>query len=268
MSKASFLHQPNKLIFSVQIDCTPSFDFSRQMKQMLQIRAIDQCLEEQANGPVRTVGSAVQRHEQRRVLSESTAGHIEERLKELVTPNSIILCDMDGTLIDTDQANSDAYKDAVNMVLKRHIECPSSSDDRITRSVLRRLFPAMDASVFQKIVQIKGALFPSHLHKTKVNRLLLEQLKKYRNVCPIYLVTKCNDRRVDQLLKYHKLYGLFDAIYSYQKEFEERGKYAVVMERQAFDPEQVIILDDSIQEIFYALQQEIENKQIININLK
>lgn len=70
-----------------------------------------------------------------------------------VSEKTIFLIDLDGTLVDTDYANYLAYHYAIKKIFE--IELSYDRKKRFTRNDLKKIFPNIQVSDFEKIVRLK-----------------------------------------------------------------------------------------------------------------
>lgn len=110
----------------------------------------------------------------------------------------VILTDLDGTLIDTDQANNFAYRKAINSYMP-YLEVPIVK--RITKEVIDKY--CTDKELAEKIQKEKIEYNSQFLAHTYLNKELVDFLISNKNTTEICLVTKASPERVIQLLDHH-----------------------------------------------------------------
>ena len=96
-----------------------------------------------------------------------------------VSEKTIFLIDLDGTLVDTDYANYLAYHYAIKKIFE--IELSYDRKKRFTRNDLKKIFPNIQVSDFEKIVRLKEDKYKDYLSKTVVNKdlmILLQTITK------------------------------------------------------------------------------------------
>lgn len=145
--------------------------------------------------------------------------------------------DLDNTLVYTDQANHDAYNEA----LQQEGLKPIALEGRITRETVWFVYPNLTNTQIQRIIASKQMLFP--LEKTFVNAPLLQYAKEQgRDDCLIW--SGADYGRIRSLMKYYGLDAYFFDIYSSKKsnivqEFEELSR------RFSIEPQDVIVYEDT-----------------------
>ena len=169
-----------------------------------------------------------------------------------INKDSILLVDMDGTLIETNHANYLSYQKAIKDILSIDINC--NFRERFTRKILRKIFPLIDDKIFNYIIKLKEKYYLEFIDKTHPNTPLINLLKQY-NTNKKFLVTKCSKERGIQTLTYHNLLSFFyDVIYA-----TTNNKYREVID--------IIIFEDDNLEIENALKTGILNQNIMKINI-
>ena len=94
-----------------------------------------------------------------------------------VSEKTIFLIDLDGTLVDTDYANYLAYHYAIKKIFE--IELSYDRKKRFTRNDLKKIFPNIQVSDFEKIVRLKEDKYKDYLSKTVVNKDLMILLQNF-----------------------------------------------------------------------------------------
>ena len=128
-----------------------------------------------------------------------------------IRQNKIAVFDLDGTLIETDAANSAAYHAAMR---KNGVDV-FGVYGRITASVIRQILCDNDKSDVDAIVDDKVSLFCHELWRTKLGpaaydlRCVMVERAVFDKVV---LLTDSSERRAMETLNYHSLAGCFDEI--------------------------------------------------------
>lgn len=181
----------------------------------------------------------------------------------IITSKTIILFDLDGTLIDTDKANFLAYKSAILKI--NNIEIEDINKGRINRTLLKDILIDTSDELISEIVLIKEKIYSEYLSHTK---LIIENYKlllKHFNTNKIYLVTNCRKNRALQLLEYHNIIGYFTD-FIFRDEYTENNyinKYEIAIRQLDLDKKDILIYENEIVEIEKALEIGIEQNQII-----
>jgi beta-phosphoglucomutase-like phosphatase (HAD superfamily) len=125
--------------------------------------------------------------------------------------SKIAVFDLDGTLIETDAANSAAYRAAMR---KNGVDV-FGVYGRITALVIRQILCDNDKSDVDAIVDDKVSMFCHELWRTKLGpaaynlRCVMVERSAFDKVV---LLTDSSERRAMETLNYHCLAGCFDEI--------------------------------------------------------
>jgi beta-phosphoglucomutase len=125
-----------------------------------------------------------------------------------------LLVDLDGTLVDTREANYLAYAAALNCVnvkLERRT-WQASCDGRNWRQFLPALVGHLPRVKAADVAAKKAAIYPTMLSNTRVNDGLLRRLRAARGQARIALVTTASRTNADAVLRHHGLTDLFDLV--------------------------------------------------------
>ena len=120
--------------------------------------------------------------------------------------------DLDGTLVDTYEADYLAYKDAIKTVKGVEIEY---SDFKKThglelRDKLKSIFGTTNEDEIKQIAQEKKNVYSKYLHTTKDNKLLIDFLKNFSNFHTTVLVTTAKKENALKVLNKYNLEDVFD----------------------------------------------------------
>jgi len=171
----------------------------------------------------------------------------------------VILTDLDGTLCDTDEANNLAYKQAI-AYWAPHLQIPLVK--RITKEVVDR--QCDDETLTEKIHEKKIEYNSQFLAYTYLNKELFNFLISSKNTTEICLVTKASPERVVQLLDHHNCAKLFDRIF-FCKDID--NKYQHALNEINICSKKVLVFEDDLNEVFYANEAGIPDKNITKISL-
>ena len=128
-----------------------------------------------------------------------------------IRQNKIAVFDLDGTLIETNAANSAAYHAAMR---KNGVDV-FGVYGRITASVIRQILCNNDKSDADAIVDAKVSMFCHELWRTRLGPAAndLECVMVERTAFDkVVLLTDSSERRAMETLNYHSLAGCFDEI--------------------------------------------------------
>ncbi len=188
-----------------------------------------------------------------------------ELFKQKINNTSILIFDLDGTLINTNYANFLAYKEAIKQVLKLELDLLHNSNERFTRNLLKTIIPTLTSVEYEKIIELKNKFYEEYLHKTTLNQVVVKILKKYSKTNKTILATNSHKKRAIKILKHHKLIDYFD--YKFYKEDKgiEINKFNYVLTFLKISEKFVIIFENEKLEIDNAISLGISTKNIISI---
>lgn len=137
----------------------------------------------------------------------------KQELDRIITIDTILFFDMDGTLIDTDYANFLSYKKAIHSVTNNGLELTYNSLNRFNRSFLKIALPNLTQVDYENIIQKKEEYYKDFLSETKLNQGIANVLLKYSNTNKTVLVTNCRKDRALMTLNHFGLTEKFDEIF-------------------------------------------------------
>lgn len=164
-----------------------------------------------------------------------------------------LMIDMDGTLIDTDKANNEAYKYATLFVTGLALNINTV---RVTSDVIYGLYTKDIASA---IVSKKNEIYSDFLYLTKVNSDLLEIIMKCNKKC--FLVSNCSPERGSKTLKYHLLDSLLD-----RNMFYSGDKFNQSINELQIDPKEVFVFENEMSQAKNAILAGINENSIYVFN--
>ena len=163
--------------------------------------------------------------------------------------SKIAVFDLDGTLIETDAANSAAYHAAMR---KNGVDV-FGVYGRITASVIRQILCDNDKSDVDAIVDDKVSMFCHELWRTKLGpaaydlRCVMVERSTFDKVV---LLTDSSERRAVETLNYHYLTGCFDEIVC---NGGEGNKYANYFRGFDSDPAACVVWENDKGQIMSAI---------------
>lgn len=140
----------------------------------------------------------------------------------IVTSNTVLFFDMDGTLLDTNLANFLSYKKAIISVTKSNHELTFNSDKRFNRSSLNKAVPNLTKKEYERIIQEKEIFYNDFLHEIKLNPEIAAILFRFSKTNKTVLVTNSRKDRAITTLKHFELDNKFSEIFC--REFDESAK--------------------------------------------
>ncbi len=191
---------------------------------------------------------------------------LTEQLEKIIKADSVLLFDMDGTLINTDLANYMSYKQAIQHVIAQDIDITYNPDERFNRKSLKKILPNLSDSEYARIIELKNEIYIEHLSKTKLNESLLPVLKEYYKSNQIILVTTCRESRAYRTLEYHKIDGYFSHKFYGCKLDGKSNKYLNALSTLAIPPNNAVVFENEKTEIDAAKSAGIPSENIIYIH--
>lgn len=161
-----------------------------------------------------------------------------------------ILCDMDGTLIDTEYANAIAYCEALNKY-GVNIDVHEFIDRYLGmswREFIPLICPLIDEDTAADIARDKKLIYKNKLSLTSVNLNVIQMIGILKESKKVALVTTASREAVDDLLRYHKLSYLFDLCVTGDDVVEAKPSpepYLKAANILSVDIQNCIILEDS-----------------------
>lgn len=125
---------------------------------------------------------------------------------------SLIITDFDGTLVDTKQANFQAYSKilstkGINLTKEKYYSCYGLRLKEFMSEV-----GIIDDKEISEIKLLKSEIYPDYFSLIKLNKLLLNFLKAFKYSGKIAIATTAQRNNVKNVLSYFGLVNLFDYI--------------------------------------------------------
>lgn len=178
-----------------------------------------------------------------------------------VKPESVFIFDMDGTLVNSDTANFNAYSEALSPIInltQRHIA------GRITRASLSEL--GVSRTMQCSIVSKKREVYSKYLKDTIKMPLACKILEIVSKTNMTILATQSEKQRAIDTLHYHNLLANFThSVFREDLQEEQQNKYAHVVQKYNLNPQDIFVFEDNEIEIANALTAGIPQKNIISL---
>ena len=176
----------------------------------------------------------------------------EEIINKVINKHLLIF-DLDGTLVNTDEVNLLAYKDAIQKITNLDLALLYEDDKRFTRGKLYSIIPNLQSQEYEKIIEMKNSAYKKYLHESKVNKFFLKIIDEFSQTNKIVLATNSHKDRANMILRYHGLINLFDNIFYKEDYKKQRSKFEHVFSRLGVtDPSLVLVFEDDANEILKA----------------
>lgn len=176
------------------------------------------------------------------------------------TQHIIFAFDLDNTLVKTDVANNNSYKEAIRIVTGSELQI--NQDRRFTKEDLCSSLPYLSKEDYAKIVNLKNQLFSKYLKYSVLNNELFSMLRVlYLNGNRTILLTNSCRNRAKMVCSYYNLNQYFHN--QYFSEDYDINKYQFLCEN--FDLETVVLFENETESINEAIQNGLIKDNIISI---
>ncbi len=206
-------------------------------------------------------------------LDEYTSIGTSDEIMNFISSNNkfkkLYISDLDGTLIDTKNANYLAYKET----FKKIYDYELTEDNYYSNFGLRinELLNALklDESKLNEVKKIKSRVYKKYFDKISINKNLYSYLyhaKQNGNI--VCLATTASKKNVDNVLKYFEIDDLFDYIITGDN--VKNGKpnsevyQKIIMQYPFISSNNIYVYEDSDVGFLAAYKAEVKN--IINVN--
>lgn len=195
---------------------------------------------------------------------------IKEILNNKNIDKNLFVFDLDGTLVDTDEANFLAYKEAINKIKNINLKTQNTKNERYTRKSLYSTVEKLTTEEYRNIIKIKNNVFYKYLEKSKVNKIALKSIARIPKKNKIILATNSSKNRANMILKYHNLKESFNYIF-YKEDYAAQNienKFEYILKNLKIDPNFVIIFEDDINEAENSIRLGIPEENIFLTPIK
>lgn len=184
---------------------------------------------------------------------------ILETFAQKINSHSTILVDLDGTLVDTDVANSLAYLQAIKEILG---VIPYSLERLKNKRITKDTLVSVNISKIDEIILRKTTTYQNYLDKTILNQDLAAIIKLIaQSNSKIYLVTSSMQRRAIETLNHHNMEMYFSQVFCQKT---QKYKYAI---NQLMTPvSDIFVFEDNLEEIISCLNLGIPRENIYHIS--
>ncbi|TXH70786.1 MAG: hypothetical protein E6Q83_04510 [Thiothrix sp.] len=188
----------------------------------------------------------------------------EEILKNKISSENLLIFDLDGTLINTDEVNFFSYKEAIQIVKNLDLTCLYSKDGRFTRENLYSVIDNLSNQEYKKIIEIKNEIYYKYLDRSALNSYILNIKIKFSQKNKTALATNSHKDRANLVLDYYKIKKFFNYRF-YKDDYTNTNKFLHVINNLSLDPNLAIVFENDNNEIKKAILSGIPDKNIIKI---
>jgi len=194
-------------------------------------------------------------------------GKVKKDIHLKINTDTVLLFDMDGTLVDTDFANFLSYQEALKFVTQNEIEIQYIPNERFNRAILKKVVPNLTDEKLEKIIQQKEKNYKNHLTQTKLNKSVIDILNQYSKTNKTVLVTNCREDRAVLTLEYHNLTNKFSHLLFKQitDNVERINKYKNAISSLSLSAQTIIVFENEKVEIQDAILAGIPIDNIISL---
>lgn len=172
----------------------------------------------------------------------------------------ILIVDLDGTLVESDQANFLAYQ-AATLHITGETPFQVRPSERVTRQSLSQVLADSSGPLLEDIITRKEQIFPQYLKHTRLNRPLYQLLLSNSNK-PLILLSNACQKRAEQVLQHHNLSRLFCELHFLG---DSDNKFAALLER--FRNKNLLIFENDDEQIEKALAAGAREQDIIRVQM-
>jgi len=188
---------------------------------------------------------------------------IEEILNSNIINKHSLIFDLDGALVNTDEVNFFAYKEAIRQIRGLDLALFYDNNERFTREKLYPIIGNLSDQEYESIIEIKNNVYHKYLSRSTVNDCVLKVIEKFSCTNQVILATSSHKNRANTVLMYQNLVNLFDHKF-YKEDYKNNNKFKYVLEYFNLDPSLVMIFENDSNEIKKAVLSGVPNKNIVN----
>lgn len=192
----------------------------------------------------------------------------ENTLDNRIPPHSTILCDLDGTLVDTNYANFLSYNRAIEEMKGYKIDIQFSPTERFSRERLSEYIPQLTDTEYEKIIHLKSRYYKDFLPETRLNSKLADTLRIFSQNSEVILATTCRRKRTVETLQHHQLLHHFTSLMC-REELLKGGasnKYKTALTVLGLNPNAVFLFENETSSLKEAIHAGVPRKNIIHIS--
>jgi len=157
--------------------------------------------------------------------------------------------DLDGTLVDTHEANFQAYRRALNdFAVELTFASFKETIGQHAKEFLPRLAPGLNDEDYKIIADKKAEYYKDLMHLSKLNTALLGFIEYVKSDHVVALVTTARRQNAQAALDHHGLTHHFEYLITAEDVTKSKPSpegYKLALERSGLQPSEVIAFEDS-----------------------
>ena len=162
----------------------------------------------------------------------------------------LIITDFDGTLVNTFEANFNAYNHAFKAVNHNLTRTQYESCFGLRFDEFMEKMSINDKRIIDEIRRIKCEVYPNYFKHLKLNKPLLDFIRSVRPMgVKIAIASTARRKNLDNVLSYLDISSIFDLIVAGEDVKESKPSpeiYKMVMKSFSVSPQETLIFEDSI----------------------
>lgn len=168
-----------------------------------------------------------------------------------MTDIKLLIFDLDGTIIDSEEANYKAYKNALaeaDVELSKDFFIKNCFNGQHYKDFLPLLMPNASDEQIEKVHDRKQEIYISNMKNISVNPIIKDIIIEFKNKKKLALATTAGAIAVENVLKAIQLENVFDLILTgndVKKKKPNPEVFIKCLEHFNIEPHQTVIFEDS-----------------------
>lgn len=162
----------------------------------------------------------------------------------------LIITDFDGTLVNTFEANYNAYVYAFNAVNRNLTRAQYENCFGLRFDEFMERMSINDKRIFEEIRRIKCEVYPNYFKHLKLNEPLLDFIRSVKPMgVKIAIASTARRRNLENVLSHLNISNIFDLIVAGEDVKEGKPSpeiYKMVMKAFSVSPQETLVFEDSV----------------------